>query len=144
MDHDKGQDSLSKAKGARSDISQSAGFWAGSLTFEVPADCPDKTIFESVVREELKEHFGKDTNRAAFCKGEYDGCQQVPAPFQQNRKAEGHYQEAQMALSPGAQQWDRFDSAVFARFLDTADDGDAQSQPIPGWYMSGSMKVTVR
>jgi hypothetical protein len=47
-------------------------------------------------------------------------------------------------LSPGAQQWDRFDSAVFARFLDTADDGDAQSQPIPGWYMSGSMKVTVR
>jgi hypothetical protein len=96
------------------------------------------------VREELKDYFGKDTNRAAFCKDEYDRCQKVPAAFRQNREAQCHYQKAQMALSPGAQQWDRFDNSVFARFLDTADDGDEQIQPIPGWCMDGSIKVTVR
>jgi hypothetical protein len=125
-------------------MTDQASFKAGPLTFDIPARCPDKAVFESVVREELRDHFGKDTNRAAFCKGEYDRCMEVPAAFRQNREAERHYQKAQMALSPGAQQWDRFDDAVFARFLDTADDGDEQIQPIPGWCMDGSIKVTVR
>jgi hypothetical protein len=121
-----------------------ASFRAGPLTFVIPARCPDKAVFESVVREELKDHFGKDTNRAAFCKGEYDRCMDVPASFRQNREAQRHYEKAQMALSPGAQQWDRFDSAVFARFLDTTDHGDEQTPPIPGWCLEGSLNVSVR
>jgi hypothetical protein len=125
-------------------MTDQASFDAGPLTFDIPERCPNKAEFESVVREELKDHFGNDTYRAAFCKGEYDRCREVPAAFRQNREAERHYQKAQMALSPGAQQWDRFDDAVFARFLDTADDGDEQTQPIPGWCMDGSLKVTVR
>ncbi len=125
-------------------MTNQASFDAGPLTFDIPARCSDKTVFESVVREELKDHFGNDTNRAAFCKGEYDRCREVPAEFKQNRVAQHHYQKAQMALSPGAQQWDRFDDAVFNRFLDTTDDGDEQTPPIPGWCMEGSLKVTVR
>jgi hypothetical protein len=125
-------------------MTHQASFDAGPLTFDIPARCPDKAVFESVVREELKDHFGNDTNRAAFCKGEYDRCREVPAEFRQNREAQRHYQKAQMALSPGAQQWDRFDDAVFARFLDNTDDGDEQTPPIPGWYMDGSLQATVR
>jgi hypothetical protein len=125
-------------------MTDQASFEAGPLTFDIPARCPDKAGFESVVREELKDHFGNDTNRAAFCKGEYDRCTDVPAAFRQNREAQRHYQKAQMALSPGAQEWDRFDDAVFARFLDTTDDGDEQTPPIPGWCMEGSLKATVR
>ena len=96
-----------------------ASFKAGRLTFDIPARCPNKAMFESVVREELKEHFGNNTNRAAFCKGEYDRCRDVPPDFRQNIEAQRHYQKAQMALSPGAQQWDRFADAVFNRFLGT-------------------------
>jgi hypothetical protein len=144
MDQDKGRVSLNKAEEAGSDNNQSGCFRAGPLAFEVPADCPDKAVFESVVREELKDHFGNDASRAAFCKAEYDRCADVPATFRQNREAQRHYQKAQMALSPGAQQWDRFDDAVFARFLDTADDGDKQIPPIPEWCMNGSIKATVR
>jgi hypothetical protein len=125
-------------------MTDQASFNAGPLTFDIPARCPDKAVFESVVREELKDHFGNDTNRAAFCKREYDRCTDVPAAFRQNREAQHHYQRAQMALSPSAQQWDRFDDAVFARFLDTADDGDEQTPAIPGWCMEGSLKVSVR
>jgi hypothetical protein len=125
-------------------MTDQASFDAGRLTFEIPEHCPDKAVFESVVREELKDHFGNDTGRAAFCKGEYDRCCDVPAAFRRNPKAEHHYQEAQMALSPGAQQWDRFDDAVFNRFLDTTDHGDEQTRPIPHWCMEGSLKVTVR
>jgi hypothetical protein len=125
-------------------MTDQASFRAGPLTFAIPAHCPDKAAFESVVREELKDHFGNDTNRAAFCKGEHDRCMDVPAAFRQNRQAQDHYEKAQMALSPAAQKWDRFDSAVFARFLDTADDGDEQTPPIPGWCMDGSLSVTVR
>ena len=36
-----------------------ASFKAGRLTFDIPARCPNKAMFESVVREELKEHFGQ-------------------------------------------------------------------------------------
>jgi hypothetical protein len=125
-------------------MTDQASFKVGPLTFDIPARCPDKAVFESVVREELKDHFGNDTNRAAFCKGEYDRCTDVPAAFRQNREAQRHYQKAQMALSPGAHQWDRFDDVVFGRFLDTTDDGDEQTPPIPGWYMEGSLSVTVR
>jgi hypothetical protein len=125
-------------------MTDQATFDAGLLTFDIPARCPDKAVFESVVREELKDHFGNDTNRAAFCKGEYDRCREVPAEFRQNCEAQRHYQKAQMALSPGAQQWDRFDDAVFSRFLDSTDHGDEQTPPIPGWYMEGSLKASVR
>jgi hypothetical protein len=125
-------------------MTDQASFDAGPLSFAIPARCPDKAVFESVVREELKDHFGNDTNRAAFCKGEYDRCMKVPSTFQQNREAQHYYEKAQMALSPGARQWDRFDNAVFSRFLDTADDGDEQTPPIPGWCMDGSLSVTVR
>jgi hypothetical protein len=121
-----------------------ASFKAGRLTFDIPARCPNKAIFESVVREELKEHFCNDTDRAAFCKGEYDRCREVPATFSQNREAQRHYQKAQMALSPGAQQWDRFGDAVFNRFLGTTDDGDEQKPPIPGWYLEEPLSITVR
>jgi hypothetical protein len=125
-------------------MTDQASFNVGPLTFDIPARCPDKAVFESVVREELEDHFGNDTNRAAFCKGEYDRCKDVPAAFRQNREARRHYQKAQMALSPGAQQWDRFDDAVFSRFLDSTDHGDEQTPPIPGWCMEGSLKATVR
>ena len=104
-------------------MTDQANFDAGLLAFDVPARRPDKATFESVVREEIKEHFGNDANRAAFCKGEYDRCMEVPAEFQRNPAARHHYEKAQMALSPGAQNWDRFDNAVFGRFLDTAGDG---------------------
>jgi hypothetical protein len=121
-----------------------ASFKAGRLTFDIPARCPNKAMFESVVREELKEHFGNNTNRAAFCKGEYDRCRDVPPDFRQNIEAQRHYQKAQMALSPGAQQWDRFGDAVFNRFLGATDDGDEQTPPIAGWYMEGPLSITVR
>src|SRR5271169_6601655 len=121
-----------------------ASFKAGRLTFDIPARCPNKAMFESVVREELKEHFGNNTNRAAFCKGEYDRCRDVPADFRQNIEAQRHYQKALMALSPGAQQWDRFGDAVFNRFLGTTDDGDEQTPPIPGWYLEEPLSITVR
>ena len=78
-----------------------ASFKAGRLTFDIPAGCPNKAMFEGVVRKELNEHFGNDTNRAAFCKGEYDRCRDVPPDFRQNIEAQRHYQKAQMALSPG-------------------------------------------
>jgi hypothetical protein len=68
----------------------------------------------------------------------------VPADFRQNIEAQRHYQKAQMALSPGAQQWDRFGEAVFHRFLGTTDDGDEQTPPIPGWYMEEPLRITVR
>ena len=144
MDQDKGRDAPTEAREVATTRTDQVSFDAGPLSFDMPARCPDKAVFESVVREELKDHFGNDTNRAAVCKREYDRCRNVPPGFQQNSVAERHYQKAQMAISPGAQQWDRFDDAVFARFLDTADDGDEQIQPIPGWCMDGSIKVTVR
>jgi hypothetical protein len=144
MDQDKGRNAPTEARGVAIAMTDQGSFKAGPLTFDIPAHCPDKAVFESVVREELKDHFGNDACRAAFCKGEYDRCAKVPAAFRENPEAQRHYQKAQMALSPGAQQWDRFDDAVFARFLDTADDGDEQIQPIPGWCMDGSIKVTVR
>jgi hypothetical protein len=125
-------------------MTDQASFNAGPLTFDIPAHCPDKAAFESVVRKELQDHFGNDTNRAAFCRGEYDRCGEVPAAFRQNPEAQRHYQKAQMALWPGAQQWDRFDDAVFARFLDNTDDGDEQTPPIPGWCMDGSLDATIR
>ena len=119
-------------------------FKAGRLTFDIPGRCPNKAMFESVVREELKEHFGNNTNRAAFCKGEYDRCRDVPPDFRQNIEAQRHYQKAQMALSPGAQQWDRFGDAVFNRFLGTTDDSDEQMPPIPGWYLEEPLSINVR
>jgi hypothetical protein len=117
-------------------MTDQATFDAGPLTFDIPARCPDKAEFESVVREELQNHFGNDTKRAAFCKGEYDRCREAPDEFKQNKEAQHHYQKAQMALSPGAKQWDRFDDAVYNRFVDY--------WPIPLWRMEGSLKVTVR
>jgi hypothetical protein len=144
MDQDKERNASTEAREANDYDDRSGRFRAGPLTINIPARCPDKAVFESVVREELNDHFGNDTYRAAFCKAEYDRCGKVPAAFRQNPEAQRHYQKAQMALSPDAQQWDRFDDAVFARFLDNTDDGDEQTPPIPGWCMDGSLQATVR
>src|SRR6476659_6900641 len=108
MNQDEGKHSPTVAREASDDNDRSGCFRAGPLTINIPAHCPDKAVFESVVRQELNEHFGNDPYRAAFCKGEYDRCRKVPAAFRENLEAQRYYQKAQMALSPGAQQWDRF------------------------------------
>ena len=144
MDKDKGRDAPTEAREVATTMTDQGSFKAGPLTFDIPAHCPDKAVFESVVREELQNHFGNDTKRAAFCKGEYDRCREVPDEFKQNKEAQRHYQKAQMALSPGGQQWDRFDDAVYGRFLDYTHDGYEQTPSIPFWRMEGSLKVTVR
>jgi hypothetical protein len=144
MNQDKGTDPPIEARQANDYDDRSGCFRTGPLTINIPAHCPDKAMFESVVREELNEHFDNDPYRAAFCKGEYDRCRKVPAAFRENLEAQRYYQKAQMALSPGAQQWDRFDDAVFGRFLDNTEDGGEQTPAIPGWYMEEPLSVTVR
>jgi hypothetical protein len=122
-------------------VSDQSSFEVGPLTFGVPSSCPDKAAFEGVVREELRDHFGKDNNRAAFCKSEYDRCREVFAGFPEKF----HHWRAQMRDSHAAQQWERFDDAMRDRFSDFADDGDKQTPAIPGWDMwEESLSVTVR
>jgi hypothetical protein len=115
----------------------------GRLAIEIPADCPNRSVFESVVREEFEDCFGNDSARAAYCKSEYDRCQQVPPEFAVNRTAASRYQSAQMALSPAAEKWRRFVSATEDHFSDQADDGDFQEPAIPGWSLS-QLKATLR
>jgi hypothetical protein len=77
----------------------------GRLSIEIPAGCPDWSVFESVVREEFEYWFGNASARAAYCKSEYDRCQQVPPEFAVNRTAASRYRSAQMVLSPAAEKW---------------------------------------
>jgi hypothetical protein len=90
----------------------------GRLSVEIPADCPDRSVFENVVRYELESKFGGDAGRAAFAKSEFDRCMDVPEPFVRNVDAADHYRDAQLAMSPAGQQWQMFKDSLQAHFLD--------------------------
>jgi hypothetical protein len=117
----------------------------GRLSIEIPADCPDRPVFESVVRDELQSRFGDDAGRAALAKSEFDRCMEVPKPFVQNADAASHYQSAQLALSPPAHKWQMFKDGLRARFLEHhPDDGSAQEPEIPGWQPPWEIRIAVR
>jgi hypothetical protein len=117
----------------------------GRLSVEIPADCPDRSVFENVVRDELQSTFGGDAGRAAFAKSEFDRCMDVPEPFVQNTDATDYYQLAQMAMPPAGQQWQMFKDKLQAHFLDRhPDDGTAQEPAIPGWQPPREIRIAVR
>lgn len=117
----------------------------GRLSVEIPADCPDRSVFENVTRDQLQWTFGGDPGRAAFAKSEYDRCMEVPEPFVKNADAASHYQSAQLAMSPAGQQWQMFKDSLQARFLDRhPDDGSAQEPAIPGWQPPWEIRMAVR
>lgn len=117
----------------------------GRLAVEIPADCPDRSVFEAVVKDQLQWTFGGDAGRAAFAKSEYDRCMEVPEPFAQNAAAASHYQSAQLAMSPAGQRWQIFKNSLQAHFLERhPDDGTAQDPAIPGWEPRWEFNITVR
>lgn len=124
-------------------MDNSATIHFGRIAIEIPADCPDRSAFETVVRHELQSAFG-DAGRAAFAKTEFDRCMDVREPFSKNLAAASHYQSAQLALSPAGKQWSLFEDQLNGCFRDYAEDGSAQEPAIPGWKPAGRIRIEVR
>ena len=116
----------------------------GRLSVKIPADCPDRSVFENVVRDELQSTFGGDAARAAFAKSEFDRCMEVPEPFIRNPHAADYYRHAQLEMSPAGQQWHAFKDNLQGRFLDyRRDDGTVHEPAIRGWE-PGEIRIAVR
>jgi hypothetical protein len=116
----------------------------GRLSVKIPADCPDRSVFENVVRDELQSTFGGDAARAAFAKSEFDRCMEVPQRFIGNPDGANEYRRAQLAKSPGGQEWWAFKDGLQDRFCDyRRDDGSIHEPAILGWQ-PGEIRIAVR